>query len=118
MSKSKRYVEDYLQDILTTITAIESFVKDCDFELFCQNLEKQFAVTRGFEVIGEAVKNIPDSIRNKYTQVPWKDIAGMRDNLIHEYFDANLAIIWKSIEEDLSPLKNIIAQILLELESG
>ena len=66
--------------------------------MFSQNLEKQFAITRGFEVIGEAVKNIPNSIRIKYPDVPWKDIAGMRDNLIHEYFNANLQIIWKSVE--------------------
>ena len=87
---SKRYLEDYLEDILTTITAIESFVQGCDFDIFSQNLEKQFAVTRGFEVIGEAVKQIPNSIRIKYPDVPWKDIAGMRDNLIHEYFNTNL----------------------------
>lgn len=67
---SKREVEDYLQDILDAIAAIEQFTTVIEFEAFSQNLEKVFAVSRAIEIIGEAVKRIPDSVRNQYPDIP------------------------------------------------
>lgn len=77
----KRNIEDYLQDIIDAATAIETFTQDIDIDTFSQNLEKIFAVSRGLEIIGEAIKRIPDPIRQKYPTIPWRDVAGMRDKL-------------------------------------
>ena len=76
---SKREVADYLQDILDAVAAIEQFTTGINFEGFSQNLEKVFAVSRAIEIIGEAVKRLPDSVRSQYPDIPWRDIAGMRD---------------------------------------
>jgi len=84
---SKREVEDYLQDILDAVAAIEQFTISINFEDFSQNLEKVFAVSRAIEIIGEAVKRIPDSVRSQYPDIPWRDVAGMRDKLIYNYFN-------------------------------
>lgn len=67
---TKRQVEDYLQDILDAIAAIEQFTTDTEFTAFSQNLEKLFAVSRAIEIIGEAVKRIPDSVRSQYPGIP------------------------------------------------
>jgi uncharacterized protein with HEPN domain len=92
---SKRQIQDYLQDILDAVAAIEQFTADTKFEVFAQNLEKVFAVSRAIEIIGEAVKRIPDSVRSQYSHIPWRDIAGMRDKLIHDYFNTDVEIIRK-----------------------
>lgn len=87
---SKRQLEDYLQDILDAVAAIEQFTSGIEFEAFSRNLEKVFAVSRAIEIIGEAVKRIPETVRNQYPDIPWRDMAGMRDKLIHNYFNTNL----------------------------
>ena len=108
---SKRDVADYLQDILDALAAIEQFTTGIEYEAFSQNLEKVFAVSRAIEIIGEAVKRIPDSIRSQYPDIPWRDIVGMRDKLIPDYFNTNVEIVWKAVQEDVPQLKAMISKI-------
>ena len=82
----------YLKDILEAMEAIERFVGEIDFETFEGDDMRVSAVIQKFEIIGEASKSVPESIKQKYTSVPWRDMAGMRDRLIHFYFDINTTL--------------------------
>jgi len=75
------------------------------------NVQLQYSVLRRLSIIGDAVKNIPDDIRKRYPKIPWKQIAGMRDILIHEYFGVNLKRAWKVIEKDIPELKETVQKI-------
>ncbi len=75
------------------------------------------AVVRKLEIIGEATKNIPSEIRNKHKELPWSDMARMRDKIIHSYFVVDYEVVWKTIKERLPEIKPIIGAILKELES-
>lgn len=112
--KNREY-GDYIQDILDSINAIEEFTKGMDFEEFARDRKTSFAVIRGLEIIGEAAKSIPKSIRNRYPAVPWRDMAAMRDKVIHEYFGVNLKVIWKTAKEDIPPLQLLIDNLLKDL---
>ena len=102
----------FLQDIARAIEAIERFVTNVDFESFARNEEKATAVIKKIEMIGEAVKQIPEEVRSQYPEIPWKAIAGMRDLLVHVYWNTDLNLVWQVIQEDLPPLQQAIAQIL------
>ncbi len=83
---------------------------------FLGNIEKQYAVLRGLEIIGEAVKNLSEELKKKHTNILWKEIAGMRDKLIHQYFGVNLDLVWETIKTKLPELRNQISRILKEIE--
>lgn len=102
----------YLRDIKNAITSIEKFIEDMNFDQFQSDDKTSSAVIRKFEIIGEATKNVPKIIREKYTQIPWKDIAGMRDRLIHAYSEVDLKLVWMTIKQRLPELKTIIEEII------
>jgi len=91
--------------IFGSISSIESFLKDTAKEKFFASEEKQAAVVRMLEIIGEAVKGLPEDFKLANPNTPWRDIAGMRDNLIHEYFIVDLEEVWKTVTKDLPELK-------------
>ena len=108
----KRNIVLFLEDILEAIRLMEEYTQDITFASFKKNVEKQDAIVRRIEIIGEATKNIPQSIRKKYTDVPWRDVAGMRDVLIHAYFGINVDKVWNVLKKDVPLLKKQIQKIL------
>jgi uncharacterized protein with HEPN domain len=116
MKKKRTYI-DYLRDIVDYASKAERFVQGIDFERFQSSEEKWFAAVRALEVIGEAAKNIPKDIKEKHSEIPWKEIAGMRDKVVHGYFGVDLEVVWRTIHEDLPPLRAAIVRVLSELEA-
>jgi uncharacterized protein with HEPN domain len=108
----KKEFLDYIEDILDAMVKAETFVQDLDYEHFVADAKTTFAVTRALEIIGEAVKKVPRSVRTRYADVPWKDMAGMRDKLTHEYWGVNLKTVWKTVKEDIPSLKPLFEGIL------
>lgn len=100
MSSPRIYLH-YLEDIVENAAKALEFVQGMSEEDFLQDDKTIFAVIRALEVMGEAAKNVPDEIRNKYSHIPWRDIAGMRDKLIHHYFGVDLKTVWKTVNHDL-----------------
>ena len=106
-----RDVRVYFQDILESIDAIERYTAGMDWDAFAANGQAQDAVIRRLEIIGEAVKGIPEEYRSKAPDIPWRNIAGMRDVLIHEYFGVSMKRVWRVVTEDLPVLKSRVASL-------
>ena len=114
----KRELGDYIQDILEAIVEVKDFTKGMPFEDFVKDKKTINAVVRSLEIIGEAAKKIPHSMRAEYSEIPWKRMAGMRDKLIHEYFGIDLEMVWEVIHSELPPLKPFIQKALGDVEKG
>jgi uncharacterized protein with HEPN domain len=111
-----RDYRDYVQDMLDSINDVESFIEGMSYEEFKKDKKTRNAVVRSIEVIGEAGKKIPQALKAKHKGIPWKEMAGMRDKLIHEYFGVDVEILWKTVRDDLPPLKHPIQGFLESLE--
>ena len=103
----------FLQHVLESIDWIEKDVVNLTFEQFAENVPIQDAVIRRLEIISEAMKNLPDEVKNVHPEIPWVKIAGTRNKLIHEYFGVDLDLVWSVVKDYLPPLKGQI-QILIE----
>jgi uncharacterized protein with HEPN domain len=111
-----RDVITFLDDILTAIDDIIAFTAAFDLEAFKQDRKTIYAVTRALEIMGEATKNIPAEVRQAYPQIPWKQISGMRDKLIHSYFSVNIVTLWKAARQDAPQLRQIILAVKKDLD--
>lgn len=107
-----RSVELYVNDILEFMDRAEEYLEGLNMEELLQDKKTCDAVIRCIEVIGEAAKNIPDNVRKKYPQIPWRDMAGMRDKVIHAYFSVDVETVWLVVKEDIPRLKPMIRKVL------
>lgn len=105
---------DYLRDIQVAADRIADYVGVMPYEAFVEDSKTQDAVVRNLEIIGEAVKNLSRELRAKHADVPWRNIAGIRDRLIHAYFGVNLDIVWRVVTKELPAVASRIAEILGE----
>ncbi len=102
----------YIEDIINSIKKIKRYTAGMSFGDFIRDEKTIDAVIRNLEVVGEAAKNVPEEIRQKYPQIPWKEVAGMRDRLIHAYFGVDLEIVWQTIVSDLPKLESELVKII------
>ncbi len=112
-----RHVALYIKDILQNMRDAEQFIEGMTYEQFVNDKKTFNAVVRAIEVIGEAAKNVPPTIRTRYPVIPWKEMAGMRDKVTHFYFGVDREAIWLAVQERIPPLKPTIEQILTDLTS-
>jgi uncharacterized protein with HEPN domain len=112
----KRDPRVYLDDILDAMNKAEMFVAGMSYEQFENDLRTHYAVTRALEIVGEATRRLADSFREQYPDVPWRDMAGMRDRIIHGYDNVNLRIVWDVVKQDIPQVRPLIEQILMDLE--
>ena len=113
---SNRLYEDYFRDMADYAEKAMRFVHGVSFEDFQDDEQKIFAVVYALGVIGEAARHVPKSMREKYSDVPWKKITGMRDKVIHDYMSVDLNVVWRTVHEDLPPLRDTVKRILDTLE--
>jgi len=111
----KREVLDFIDDIIEAIDDLETFTQGMKLNDFKQDKRTIYAVIRALELMGEAVKNLPDELRQTYDQVPWNQIAGMRDMLVHQYFGVEVETVWKVAKEDAPALKKTMLKIQRKL---
>jgi len=112
----KRDYRVYLRDILQAFRNAREFVESVSYEEFVADKKSVSAVVRELEVAGEATKQLPGTVRRKYPQIPWSDMAGMRDKLIHFYFGIDMEIIWETVKVRIPKLEPLIEGVLGDMK--
>ena len=102
----------YLIDICSAMESIQAFIGNMQYEEFCKDDKTASAVIRKLEIIGEATKQIPRQFRQKYPHIPWKEMAGMRDRLIHFYFGVDYKLVWETVKKRMTVIHSLITKIL------
>ena len=117
----KRTYLDYLEDIHEAMTVACRFVEGMDYASFVDDRRTNFAVIRAIEIMGEAAKNVPADVRERFPEIPWQDMSRMRDKIIHSYFGVQLEVVWDTVSADipstLPAVKNCLEVLLSEEES-
>ena len=101
----------FIEHILLCIDKIQEYTKNLTAQEFNNNELIQDAVIRNIEIIGEATKKISKDLKSQYRDIPWKEMSGMRDKLIHDYFGVDVDVVWKTVNEDIPYLKSLIENI-------
>ncbi len=114
----RRDVLDFLDDILGAMEAALEFTAGMDVEQFRRDRKTAFAVVRALEIVGEATKQIPESVRARYPNVPWRQMAGMRDRLIHGYATVDLDIVWQTVMQDITTARPRVREALQREQSS
>jgi len=109
---SNRAERAFLSDIREAVHRIEAYVEGVTYADFLQDTKLQDAVIRNLEIVGEATKKLSDELRTAYPDIPWKNMAALRDRLIHHYFGVNLDIVWQIATNDLPKVGEQIGRIL------
>ena len=109
-----RDFRDYINDLVESCSDILDFTSDMSYEDFSADKKTVNAVIRCLEVIGEATKNLPIPFRLEYPDIPWKQMAGMRDKLIHEYFGVDKEMVWQVVEKHIPPLLLLLKEISIK----
>ena len=112
--RPRREFLDYLRDIVEMMGKVEAFVGGMSFDEFARDEKTNFAVLRALEVVGEAAKQVPATVRRRHPDVPWRRMAGMRDRLIHGYFGVDREIIWETATRLVPELRPRLADVLEE----
>ncbi len=107
----------YLRHILDAISRIEEYTNEIEYDAFIENHLIQDGVIRQIEIIGEATKGLSDEIREKHLDIPWIDMAGMRDKLIHNYLGVDMDAVWDTVERDIPILKNKLKDLIEKREN-
>jgi uncharacterized protein with HEPN domain len=115
MNKKRIYL-DYFRDMIEYAEKAERILSGVEFEDFQNDELKMLAVVRALEIIGEAAKHIPKMIRDKYAEIPWRKITGMRDKMIHEYFGIDHEVVWRTVRENLPPFRKALLNIVEKME--
>ncbi|MEW6717139.1 MAG: DUF86 domain-containing protein [Chloroflexota bacterium] len=115
---SERADDDFLRDIREAMHRIKTYTNAMTYDCFLADIKTQDAVVRNLEIIGEATKSLSTGLRGKYSDVPWKGMAGVRDRLIHHYFGVNLDIVWDIVTVELPALESQVEAILQQGHSG
>lgn len=105
---------DYVEDIIDAMEKAETAITGVDYDRFAADFMINFVVVRALEIVGEATKRLPMTLRDQYPTIPWKDMAGMRNIIIHGYDRVNLKIVWKVVTQDIPQVKPQIEQILAD----
>jgi uncharacterized protein with HEPN domain len=111
---SERTYLDYLEDIRDHLAQAQAFVKGLTYEEFTADTKTNFAVVRALEIVGEAAKRLPAELKDRYPDLPWRDMAGMRDKLAHDYFGVDLLVVWETATLEAPSLEAEIRSVLLK----
>jgi uncharacterized protein with HEPN domain len=112
-----RLADDALNDILSAAEKAIQFVEGMTPDDLANDDRTEFAVIKALEIVGEAARRVPNSFRDSHPQIPWREMAAMRDKLVHDYFGVNLEVVWKTIHEDLPPLIAELQSLIEELQT-